>query len=219
DRIVEEIEKGNIPMSRLEDALSRIDYMRDFLERNKAKSQAPVDSGFVDSTFRAVTEKGITCIRNQKGLLPLSPVKTKKILLVGSAENESKMKQVGMVKEALEKRGFTVDFQEYLLLCWQTDMDALEAKYDMIIVTLNCPFAVGCYDKCASTSWSSHLLDKNKSMFVNFSAPHFADDYFPEAQTFVNVQSGLTAFTAEETVARLCGEKPFTGTSPVKLYM
>ena len=96
-------------------------------------------------------------------------------------------------------------------------MNAICDPYDLIMVCYNVPFTVGVFPKCASTTWASHLLDKSKSMFLNFSAPHFADDYFPEAKTFVTTHHAIGAPCIEEAIARICGEKPFEGESPVKL--
>ncbi len=220
DRIVEEIEKGNIPMARLEDALSRIEYVRTFLKYKGAEREYnAADPAFVNGVHDKAIGEGMALIRNKIGLVPFSPEKHKRILVAGCGRNDSEMNQLRQMVPALEKRGFTVDFREYLLTCWQDEMNALQSKYDLVIVCYNIPFtAVDCYDKCASTTWSAHLLDKSKSLFVNFTAPHFADDFFPEAKTFINTNTGNASNLAvEEVVARLVGEKPFTGTSPVKL--
>lgn len=218
DRIVEEIEKGNIPMSRLEDALTRIQYVRDFLGyKGMEREYKEADAKFVDDVWVEALERGIACIRNDIGLLPLSPAKQKKILVIGCAKDEDDMKKIHPVVDALKKRGFEADFQEYLLTCWEDQMNAICDPYELILVCYNVPFTVGVFPKCASTTWASHLLDKSKSMFLNFSAPHFADDYFPEAKTFVTTHAPISVTCIEEAVARLCGEKAFEGQSPVKL--
>ncbi len=218
DIIVDKLEKGEIPMSRLEDALARIEYVRKFLGyRGKEREYRAVDSDYVDSVFRTVTEKGITLVANADGILPLSTEKYKKILVVGCAENESKMKQLHPIVDALRERGYEADFQEYLLLAWQDQVNALQDRYDLVMVVYNCPIMLAVNPNCASTTWSSHLLDKKKSMFLNFSSPHFADDYFPEARTFVNVHAGVNQMSLPAAVARLCGEAPFEGISPVDL--
>jgi len=218
DIIVEKLENGDIPMSRLEDALARINYVRSFLGyRGKEREYRAADSDFVDSVFRTATAKGVTLVANEEGILPLSPEKHKKILVVGCAENEDKMKQIHPIVDALNKRGFEASFQEYLLLAWQDQVNALQDQYDLVLVVYNCPLTVNIHPNCASTSWSSHLLDKKKSMFLNFSSPHFADDYFPEAKTFVNVHAAINNLTLPATMERLFGDAPFEGISPVEL--
>lgn len=218
DIIVQKLENGEIPMSRLEDALSRIAYVRSFLKyEGKERKYGAVDSAYVDATFRKATQKGVTLVANEEGILPLSPERHKKILVVGCAENEDKMKQLLPIVDALRARGFDADFQEYLLLAWQDQVNALQDGYDLVMVVYNCPLTVSIHPNCASTSWSSHLLDKKKSMFLNFSSPHFADDYFPEARTFVNVHSSALSLGMNAALACLFGEAPFEGKSPVEL--
>ena len=183
----------------------------------KERKYGAVDSAYVDATFRKATQKGVTLVANEEGILPLSPERHKKILVVGCAENEDKMKQLLPIVDALRARGFDADFQEYLLLAWQDQVNALQDGYDLVMVVYNCPLTVSIHPNCASTSWSSHLLDKKKSMFLNFSSPHFADDYFPEARTFVNVHSSALSLGMNAALACLFGEAPFEGKSPVEL--
>lgn len=218
DIIIDKIEKGEIPMSRLDDALSRIARVREFLKyKGKEREYGKADAAYVDDVFRRATAKGVTLVANEEGILPLSAAKHKKILVVGCAENESKMKQLHPLVDALKARGFEADFQEYLLLAWQDQVNALQDQYDLVMVVYNCPLTVSVNPHCASTSWSSHLLDKKKSMFLNFSSPHFADDYFPEARTFVNVHSNVAPLGLDAALACLFGDAPFEGKSPVKL--
>ena len=218
DIIVEKLESGEIPMSRLEDALSRIAYVRSFLGyQGKERVYGEADADYVDDVFRRVAAKGVTLVANEESILPLSPEKHKKVLVVGCAEDESKMKQLHPIVDALRARGFEAEFQEYLLLAWQDQVNARQAEFDLALVVYNCPLTVSVNPHCASTSWSAHLLDKKKSMFLNFSSPHFADDYFPEARTFVNVHSTATSLGVDAALACLFGDKPFEGKSPVKL--
>lgn len=137
DRIVEEIEKGNIPMSRLDDALSRIEYVRKHIGLDDApeRTYRPVDSDFVDQTFHTVTERGMTCLSNKDGVLPLSPATHKKVLVVGCAKNEKDMDKLRPIADELKKRGFDATFQEYLLICWQDQMEReVNGKYDLVLV-------------------------------------------------------------------------------------
>jgi beta-N-acetylhexosaminidase len=218
DRIVEEIERGRIPMSRLEDALSRIAYVREQIgAMHETRAFGVADPAFVDTTLTRITEEGIACIANEESILPLSPERHRRILVAGCATDEKQMEKLKPVVEELSARGFEVTFQNYLLICWQDQMDALQEKYDLIIATYHCPIVVGAFADYASSCWSAHLLDKRKSMFLNFGSPHFADDYFPEARTFVNVHSAPSADSIRAAVECLCGERPFLGTSPVVL--
>ena len=138
-------------------------------EAKPKREYSAADPAFVNGVHDKAVGEGMALIRNKIGLVPFTPLTHKRILIAGCGRNESEMSQLRKMAQALESRGFTVDFQEYLLTCWQDEMNALQGKYDLVIVCYNIPFtAVDCYDKCASTTWSAHLLDKSKSLFVNF---------------------------------------------------
>ncbi len=220
DLIVRELENGNIPMSRLEDALSRIEYLRNFLGyKGKEREYKPVDVDFVDRVYEEAYSRAITVVRNELGIIPIDKAKYKKILVAGCGRDENEMNALRHMVTAFEKRGFRVDFQEYLLTCWEDEMKKIQGPYDLVVICYNLPIrSIEHYPKTASTTWSAHLVDRNKAVFVNFGAPFLFKDYFPAAKTFVNTQ-GFTAndFVAEEVVARLVGEKPFTGKSVVDL--
>ena len=128
------------------------------------------------------------------------------------------VKRFNMVT-AFEKRGFAVDFREYLLTCWEDEMKKIQGPYDLVVICYNLPIrSIEHYPQTASTTWSAHLVDRNKAVFVNFGAPYLFHDYFSGAKTFVNTQGfAVNEAIAEEAVARLVGEKPFTGKSVVNI--
>ena len=64
DLIVSEIEKGNIPMSRLDDALSRIEYLRNFLGyKGMEREYKPVDVDLVDRVYGEAFARAMTVVR------------------------------------------------------------------------------------------------------------------------------------------------------------
>lgn len=217
EEIVRLIESGEIPMSRLDDAVARMDRFRTFLA-DKRKTPHPVDKKFVDDTFTEVRQRAIACIRNDAGLLPLSPEKTKKILVIGNAAKEAELEKLSHFCHYLNKEGFEAHYQSYLLTCWEDEIRKICEGYDLIIHLINAPFTVGPVDNCASTCWAFHLVEKEKRMIVNFSSPYFADDYFPEDHTVVTAHQNANEDSFAAVVDRLIGRKPFTGISPVKLH-
>lgn len=222
DRIAEEIENGNIPMSRLDDALSRIKALRDFLKyEGKERKYKEADPTFVDRVYEEAYARASTVVRNERGILPLSPEKQKKILVVGCGRTESEMKPLREVVNALRKRGFETDFREYLLTCWEDQMTKIHEGYDAVVICYNVPVrSIEHYPDVASTTWSAHLVPYDKAVFLNFMSQHLFDQYFPAAQTFVNTNSfGAGAYVVEEAVARLCGEKEFEGHTTVKFNL
>ncbi len=71
DIIVEKLEKGEIPLSRLEDALSRIAYVRAFLGyKGKEREYGAADAAYVDAA--------LACLFGDKPFEGKSPVKLKR---------------------------------------------------------------------------------------------------------------------------------------------
>lgn len=222
DRIAEEIENGNIPMSRLDDALSRIQYLRDFLKyEGKERNYKPADTELIDRVYEEAVARASTVVRNKLSTLPLSPAKQKKLLVVGCGRTEGEMKPLHEVVNAFKKRGFEVDFREYLLTCWEDEMREIHSPYDALIICYNVPVrSIEHYPEVASTTWSSHLVPDEKAVFLNFGSQHLFDQYFPAASTFVNTNTfGVNPYIVEEVVARLCGEKEFEGKTTVKFFL
>lgn len=61
--------------------------------------------------------------------------------------------------------------------------------------------------------WASHLFEKSKKLIVNYRTPFFAEDYFPEDPTFIEMNCPPTKETVEMLVDGLFGKMAFTGKS------
>ncbi len=219
DIIVEKLESGEIPMSRLEDALSRIEYVRRHIGIWDAdRVEMPVDPAFVNETAKEVARKGPELVRNRKSLIPLDKNKIKKILVIGNATDDGMFKKIEPFCDVLREKGFEVDFQRYLLSCWEDVVHPMVAPYDLVIHLMAVPFTVGVFPDVCSTTWAFHLVPREKRMIVNFSSPYFADDYYPEDDTFVTAHQSPSANGFAAVVDALVGDAPFLGTSPVKFY-
>lgn len=207
---------GEIPMSRLDDALARIEKMEKF--RNKALEEKAFDvpdPKFVDETKKGIVSRGICELRNNIGLLPLSADKYNKILIVDSTDEDEKSSN--LLKEEFEKRGIKADVKRDIYdvpsrVCWQSDIDALQSQYDLVIFNLNAFFASQ-WGEPHMHIWASHLFDKKKKIIVNYGSPYFAVDYFPEDPTFIEMNTSPTPETVKMLVEGLFGERKFTGKS------
>ncbi len=218
DVIVEKLESGEIPMSRLEDALSRIEYVRRALSAWESdRQEKPVDPQFVNATYREIIRRAPELVRNRRGLIPLNKKKIKKILVIGNAANEGGLAQLSPFCDVLREKGFDVEFKRYLCTCWASEVHNRTAAYDLVIEALWAPFNIGTVQSCGATTWAFHIIPKEKRMVVNFSTPFFADDYYPEDDTFVTAHQGASMDAFRAVVDCLVGEKPFEGKSPVKL--
>ena len=59
--------------------------------------------------------------------------------------------------------------------------------------------------------WASHLFDKTKKVIVNYRTPYFAEDYFPEDPTFIEMNCNPTEESVRLLVDGLLGELQFAG--------
>ncbi|MDE6769829.1 MAG: glycoside hydrolase family 3 C-terminal domain-containing protein, partial [Muribaculaceae bacterium] len=87
------INEGKLPMSQLDDKASRVLrlIMRTEMDRNRPYGSLNSDEHY--AAARKIGGEGVVLLKNENNLLPLSPSKTKKILVVG--ENAIKMMTVG----------------------------------------------------------------------------------------------------------------------------
>lgn len=224
DKIEELILSGEIPMSRLEDALTRIGRMEDFRNQAlKTHSYDEPDAGFVDRVAYETAEHGICLLRNKIALLPLQKEKYQKILLVDVADTDGSISGGSMLlQEELKNRGFTVDVKRDIYdvpsrVCWQADIDRLQAEYDLVLFHVNASF-VAEWSVAHMMIWASHLFDKQKKIIVNHGSPYFAVDYFPEDPTYIEMNCGTTTETVKMLVDGLQGELEFTGKSALTRF-
>lgn len=220
EKIEEAILKGEIPYSRLEDALERIGKMEAF--RNRAlenQSFDQPDPQYADAKLLEMAERGICLLRNEKGLIPLSKEKVTKVLILDVTDEDPKSAE--LLREELERRGIYGEVKREIYdmpsqVCWQADTDRLQAEYDMVIVNTNA-FFISQWGVSHMLIWNSHLFDKKKKVIVNYGSPYFAVDYFPEDPTIIEMNCAPAKETVEMLVDRLLGEKEFSGSSRLTL--
>ncbi len=214
EKIEEAILNGDIPMSRLDDALTRIEKMENF--RNKAlaeKAYDKPDAKFVDETLLRISKNGICQLRNDIDLLPISKEKYKKILVVDVTDEDKKSSE--MLKNELISRGFEAEVKRDIYdvpsrVCWQADIDKLQDEYDLVIFNINA-FFVAEWSVPHMLIWASHLFDKKKKIIVNYGSPFFAFDYMPEDPTFIEMNCTPTKDTVKMLVDGLLGDIELTG--------
>ena len=219
EAIEKAILSGEIPMSRLDDALSRIERMESF--RNKALSEKSYDepnAEFADKTLLDIAKNGMCMLRNDIDMLPLSADKYKKVLVVDVTDEDEYSSQ--MLCDELKKRGTNAEVKRDIYdvpsrVCWQADVDKLQAEYDLVIFNVNA-FFVAEWSVPHMLIWASHLFDKKKKIIVNYRTPFFAEDYFPEDPTFIEMNCPPRKETIKMLVDGLFGEMEFKGKSLLK---
>lgn len=226
DNLEKAILSGEVPMERLDDAVSRILRVKEkaglFSEDYTPFRPLSADeAAFVKDTQRRCAEKSITLLRDKLHHFPLSPEKTPRIAVVPIVEFGPAMAEAKVLETALTARGFKVTFMDKPEPT-AAERAALYAENDLVLYGLfSRPFRpMGFLDytgaraaNLAGAFAPDHAVDK--TVFVSFGSPYFGSQYLERAQTYVNAYSMLGC-AVEGFVRAACGEVPFEGTSPVK---
>ena len=215
DEIVRHLESGEIPMSRLDDALMRIQKMRQFRENAKNKPIDVPNGEFANKITAEIINDGICLRKNEINLLPLSD-KYKNLLIIDATDNG---KSTELLKEEFTKYGLSVKTDRIIYdvpsrVCWQDDIDKIKDNYDLVIFNIDTDIACT-WSEPFMLIWASHLFDKSKKLIINFGSPYFASDYFPEDPTLIDVNSNATAVSVKAVVEKILGKSEFKGYSNI----
>ncbi len=217
DRIAELIESGEIPMSRLDDALARINKMREFREKalSEGKPQKP-DAKYADELCGKIIRNGMCLLRNDIGMIPLETEKYKNIMIVDVTDEEDNGSSE-MLRAELESRGISSEIKRDIYdvpsrVCWQDDLDELQSGYDLVIFNVNTNYATS-WNVPFMLIWASHLFDKKKKLIINHGSPFFAGSYFPEDPTYIETNCSPSKMSIGAVVDGILGKTKFTGES------
>ncbi|MBO4530248.1 MAG: glycoside hydrolase family 3 protein [Paludibacteraceae bacterium] len=225
DTVEARINRGEIPMSRLDDAVSRVWAMRErfgLIEKKNELSTPLTEEAkqLVQTTGTTIAEKAVTLICDKNQDVPLSAEKSKKLLIleVGAELNEAKLQ---VMKEELQARHFDVDIMDNPhFYSWGWRIDSLD-KYDKILVCFENRYfhPLGtCLlkDKESFAVWTANMTDPSKRIGISFANPYVLEVYEEICPLKINAYS-IDAFSQRAVVKALCGEIPFSGESPIKL--
>lgn len=223
------LEKGLLSHERLDEAVTRILALKASIGLHR-KPAVPAEEAMeaVNCTRHQkiaadIADKAITLVKNKENLLPLSPLKTRKIKLV-QITNE-RLPQSGILPELelfrslLQKEGFEV---EYFKDHKYPDVDYSLADFrkdtDLVIYFAN--MKVGSNQTTIRITWDDFLGESSPKyvydlpyLFLSFSNPYHLVDV-PMVKTYIN------AYTCNEDhvramVEKLMGRSEFKGVSPV----
>ncbi len=228
DDLEKAILSGEIPMSRLDDAVTRIlrvKEKRGLFDENFEMFYDPTEEEqrFIKDFQKSCSEEGITLVRDRRNKLPLDPKKTPRLGICVLCEHAPALVEARVLKEEFEKRGFQVDYTE------EGRVPAAERQrfYEENDLVLYACFSrafrpIGFLDytdgraaRIHRAFLEDHAVDK--VMVASFGSPYFADQYFEKASTYVNAYSMLSA-SVRAFVRAACGEIEFMGKSPVDLW-
>ncbi len=244
------IERGILSNERLDEAVTRILAYKAHLNLHKA--QPACDLSVIGcekhkNIADQVSHKAITLVKhNEDGVLPLSPDKYKRILLVhhdsvnpfNSYIGGAKGSYYDVLKAELESRGFEVEIYTPVLqqltrasedevkqimgklYTSKSAVGEFQKSYDLVIQMANVP-GNGVVQRIdfALTKGSIDMpwyVYELPVIFVSVNCPFHLFDV-PQVQTYINCYDSNVS-TIKALAQKLAGEEEFTGISPVDAF-
>jgi len=233
------IETGIITKERLEDALTRILGVKAALKLPGKQAQGELSPAY-DTALRNIgtkqhkawarecADKAITIVKEEPGLLPVTPSRYKKVLFydIESQQGVAYSVRAGVAekfKELLEKEGFDIDvfkpasgfeglFNRY---------EDIPNKYDLIIYLAN--MATKSNQTTVRIEWAQPMganvpvyMEVVPTIFISVENPYHLIDV-PRVKTYINTYSSSDE-VLEALVEKLSGRSEFKGKSPVDAF-
>lgn len=229
------IENGTITQERLEEAVTRVLALKASLGLHDGSSKVPMVPNLEkliatanDSEHKAwskeCADKGITLVKEEKDVLPLTPQRYKKVLLYGIEADQGFAYSVrgGMpdkIMKMLQAEGFDVELHapskgtEGL-----TDpFSKIIERYDLIIYIAN--MATKSNQTTVRIEWELPMgvnvpmyIHSVPTVFISIENPYHLLDV-PRVRTYINTYAS-TDTVLESLLEKLTGKQPFTGVSP-----
>jgi beta-N-acetylhexosaminidase len=226
DTIEARINRGEIPMSRLDDAVERIWGVREKYgllkkKKNTFNHLTNDEEVVIKTTAQDVANNAVTLLADNNKEIPLSPKKVKRIVIVNLSQID-RTPELRYTAKLLEEKGFKVDtlLHNPIFFEWQAKLDFFD-KYDKVIVAFENRYfsplgASMLKDKEALGLWTMGMIPQSKIIAISYSNPYYVNFYFDSAPIRINAYS-IDEFSQKAVVDALTGQIPFVGTSPVKL--
>lgn len=230
------IEDGTISPERLDEAVTRILATKAALGLNKQlkpleleKAKTIVGCRQHQDWAKECADKAITLVKEQKGVLPITPDKYRKVLFyplepAEGGEGNYKVKAAcSKLKELLEAEGFELDtfvpqpFGEG----FTTKYNEIVKSYDLILYAAN--LSTKSNQTVVRIEWKQpmgadcgHYINDVPTVFVSLENPYHLQD-FPRVKTYINCYSN-NDHCLHQLVEKLTGRSEFKGKSPVDPY-
>ena len=226
DSVEVRIKRGDIPMSRLDDAVERIWGVREkygLLEKKEDILYQITNNELnkIKSTAQTVANNAVTLLADNQNEIPLNPNKIKKIAIVNLSHID-RIKEFTYTQKLLKEKGFVVDtlIHNPNFFAWQDNISFFD-QYDKIIVAFENryfnPLGASMLKNEESLGlWTMGMLPQEEIIAISYSNPYYVNFYFDNASIRINAYS-IDEFSQKAVVDALTGEINFKGTSPVKL--
>ncbi len=233
--MVQGVEDGIVSEARLEEAVARIlalkaalglhlDKPAPTLERAKSVVGCPEHIRWASEC----ADRAITLVKEQKGILPISPKRTPRVLYypIESGQGVGYSAKQGVCdhfRAMLEAEGFEVTTfvpQSFLEGKVQTEREYIEG-YDLSIYMLN--MMTKSNQTTVRIEWQQpmgancpHYSASIPTLAISVENPYHLLD-IPRIKTYINAYNSADA-TLTQLMDKLMGRSPFKGTSPVDAF-
>ncbi|WP_265459136.1 glycoside hydrolase family 3 protein [Enterococcus sp. HY326] len=174
-----------------------------------------------------LADESITLVKDTQKLLPLTPKKYPKILLIvlGDLVSASGKPPVSQnFRQHLEKAGFSVEVfneKDHKELFLKGTVAELTAAYDLILYFANIKTASN--QTTVRINWMPPMgvdvpwfVEEIPTMFISVANPYHLQDV-PMIKTYINAYTA-NEFNPETLVEKITGKTPFKGKSPVDVF-
>lgn len=225
DTIEVRIKRGEIPMSRLDDAVNRIWGVREKYNLLKKRQNifyqlSETDLKQIKMTGDEVAKNAITLI-SDPSQIPVTAAKGKRIAII-SIGHHDRLPELAYTRRLLEDKGFSVDTMLHnpSFFDWGHKLDYFD-RFDRIIIAMEnryfSPLGTSLLkDKEVMGVWTLGMLPEEKLIAISYSNPYYVNLYFENAPIKINAYS-IDEFSQNAVIEALTGVIPFRGKSPVKL--
>ena len=216
------VENGEIPMSRLDDAVGRIQALKETIPDFEAKPEQYESSlEFAKATQSKVAEKGSTLYKNKLGLLPIDGNKVKKVRIISAVEflmegRDYLDELADFVVDEFKKHGAEVDLRrEWDVYLEDYESGEIDCDYDLIVYCAFSHSALPLYARQLVNLHSAQRFDEDKTVVMVIGTPHYLTEYFPLADTAIHTYTDKRCIS--NAVDAIYGERPFYGKLPLKI--
>ncbi len=170
---------------------------------------------------RDCADRSVTLVKDVKGLLPMSPAKTRRILLQILGDFPSNARVLATAVARLETAGFAVTvYQKEDLATLEKSVEGFKAKYDTVLYLANIETASNktvnrihwhtMFGMGNNIPWFAEELPV---VFVSLGNPYHLLDV-PMIGTYINCYSNNDS-VIHAAIDKLLGQSAFKGTSPI----
>lgn len=223
-------EDGILSEQRLDEALTRILATKASLGLHKKKPEKIVPDLSALSILRneehvlwakECADKSVTLVKDTQNNLPISPEKTKKVLLEILGDCDSNERVLEDFRSRLEGEGFEVElYEKESFETAQFDVEVFKAKYDLVIYIANVENRSNQVTNRLDwyTFWGNGnnvpwFVEERPTIFISLANPYHLIDV-PMIKTFINAYSN-NGYVIEAVMDKIMGRSQFKGKSPV----